>query len=132
MKEQRQGTLQQSQPNGSTTDKENLNSQIIVKEKCEELNIIENTLTGDIVVTMGNVMLKSYESVEEAKKDIAKRSWDLIARLAGTIAVLEVEEKINSKQSKNMNNAKQSTAHKDKIRYYTISMNIDVETGEIS
>ena len=38
-------------------------------------------------------MLKKYKSVEDAKKDIAKRSWDLIARLAGTIAVLEIEGK---------------------------------------
>ena len=46
MKEQRPGTLLQSQPNGSTTDKKNLNSEIIVKEKYEDFNIIENTLTG--------------------------------------------------------------------------------------
>ena len=49
---------------------------------------------------MGNVMLKSYENVEDAKNDITKRNWDLIARLAGTIAVLEGEEKTNLKQSK--------------------------------
>ena len=30
-----------------------------------------------------------------------------------------------------MNNAKQSTAFKNEIRYYTISNNIDVDTGEI-
>ena len=95
MKGQNQDTLQQSQPSGSTTDNKNLNSEIIVKEKCEGFNIIENTLTGEIVVTMGNVMLKSYESVEDAKNDIVTRSWDLIARMAGTIAVLEVEEKKN-------------------------------------
>ena len=71
MIEQRQGTLQQSQPNGSTTDKKNLNSEIIVKEKCEDFNIVKNTLTGDIAVTMGNIMLKNYESVEDAKNDIA-------------------------------------------------------------
>ena len=100
MKEQRQDTLQQSRPSGNTTDNKNLNSEIIVKEKCEDFNIIENTLTGDIVVTMGSVMLKSYESVEDAKNDIVTRSWDLIARLAGTIAVLEVEEKTNLKPSK--------------------------------
>ena len=103
MKEQRQDTLQQSQPSGSTMDNKNLNSEIIVKEKCEDFNIIENTLTGEIVVTMGNVMLKSYESVEDAKNDIETRSWDLIARLAGTIAVLEVEEKINLKKCKTEN-----------------------------
>ena len=95
MKEQKQDTLLQSQPSGSTMDNKNLNSEIIVKEKCENFNIIENTLTGDIIVTMGSVMLKSYESVEDAKNDIKERSWDLIARLAGTIAILEVEEKIN-------------------------------------
>ena len=98
MKEQRQDTLQQSQPSGSTTDNKSLNSEIIVREKCEDFNIIENTLTGEIAVTMGNIMLKNYESVEDARKDIAKRSWDLIARLAGTIAVLEVEEKTNLKK----------------------------------
>ena len=103
MKEQKQGTLQQSQPSGSTTDKENLNSEILIKEKCEDFYIIENTLTGNIVVTMGNVMLKSYENVEDAKNDITKRSWDLIARLAGTIAVLELEEKTNFKKSKTEN-----------------------------
>ena len=103
MKEQRQDTLQQLQPSGSTADNKNLNSEIIVKEKCEDFNIIENTLTGEIVVTMGNIMLKRYESVEDAKKDIAERSWDLIARLAGTIAVLEIEEKTYLKQSKTEN-----------------------------
>ena len=30
-----------------------------------------------------------------------------------------------------MNNAKQSTAFKNEIRYYTISNNIDVDTGEV-
>ena len=100
MKLLKETTLEQSQPSGNTTDNKKLNSEIIVKEKCEDFNIIENTLTGEIVVTMGNVMLKSYESVEDAKNDIVTRSWDLIARLAGTIAVLEVEEKTNLKQSK--------------------------------
>ena len=33
MKEQRQGTLQQSQPSGSTTDNKNLNSELIKKKK---------------------------------------------------------------------------------------------------
>ena len=100
MQKQRQGTLLQSQPSGSTTDNKNLNSEIIVKEKCEDFNIVENSLTGDIVITMGNIMLKKYKSVEDAKNDIAKRSWDLIARLAGTIAVLEVEEMMNLNKSK--------------------------------
>ena len=98
MKEQKQDTLQQSQPNGGIADSKNLNSEIIVKEKCESFNIVENTLTGEIVVTVGNVILKHYESVEDAKNDIKERSWDLIARLAGTIAILEVEEKINLKK----------------------------------
>ena len=93
MKEQRQDTLQQSRPSGSTTDSKSLNSEIIVKEKCDHFNIIENTLTGEIIVAMGNIMLKSYESIEGAREDINSRSWDLIARLAGTIAVLEVEKK---------------------------------------
>ena len=99
MKVVKENTLEKSQAFGNTTDNKKLNSEIIVKEKCEGFNIIENTLTGEIVVTMGNVMLKSYESVKDAKNDIVTRSWDLIARLAGTIAVIEVEGK-NLKQSK--------------------------------
>ena len=102
MKEQKQDTLQQSQQSGSTMDKENLNSEIIVKEKFEDFYIVENTVTGKIVVAIGNIMLKSYDSVDYAKDEIKERGWDLIARLAGTIAVLEME-KINVKQSKKEN-----------------------------
>ena len=48
MKEQRQGTLQQSQPNGSTTDKENLNSELIKKRKLDIFELIEIKETGDV------------------------------------------------------------------------------------
>ena len=58
MKGRNQNTLQPSEPNGNITDNKNLNSEIIIKEKCEDFNIIENTITGDIAVAMGNVMLK--------------------------------------------------------------------------
>ena len=70
MKEQKQDTLQQSQPSGSTTDKENLNSELIKKRKVDIFDLVEIEETGDIFLAIGRAKLKRYESVEEANSCI--------------------------------------------------------------
>ena len=70
MKEQRQDTLLQSQPSGSTTDKENLNSELIKKRKLDIFDLVEISETGDIFLAVGRIKIKNYESVDEAMEDV--------------------------------------------------------------
>ena len=85
MKEQKQDTLQQSQPSGSTTGKENLNTELIKKRKVGIFDLVEIELTGEVFLGIGRVKLKSYESVEEAIEEVGNSDWDLIIQLIATL-----------------------------------------------
>ena len=77
MKKENIDTLQQSQPNGSTTDNKNLNSELIKKRKLGIFDLIEVQDTGDIFLAVGRIKIKSYESVEDAAEALNNRDWDL-------------------------------------------------------
>ena len=102
MKEQRQGTLLQSQPSGSTTDKESLNSELIKKRKLDIFDLVEVTERGDIFLEIGRIKIKSYKSVDEAIEDVGNRDWDLLVNLiAGLISTYEImkeENKLTNKE----------------------------------
>ena len=87
MKEQRQNTLQQSQPSGSTTDNKNLNSELIKKRKLDIFDLVEIKETGDVFLAIGRIKIKSYESVEDAIEAVNNRDWDLLVNLiAGLVS----------------------------------------------
>ena len=87
MKEQRQDKLLQSEPSGSTTDKENLNSELIKKRKLDIFDLVEISETGDIFLAVGRIKIKSYESVDEAIDDVGNRNWDLLVNLIASAYV---------------------------------------------
>ena len=98
MKEQRQGTLLQSQPSGNTTDKENLNSELIKKRKLDIFDLVEVKERGDIFLALGRIKIKSYESVDEAIEDVGNRDWDLIVNLIAALISANEIMKENSSQ----------------------------------
>ena len=98
MKEERQSTLQQSQPSGCITDNKNLNSELIKKRKLDIFDLVEISDTGDIFLAVGRIKIKSYESVDEAIEDVGNRDWDLvvklIAALIGAHEIMKEENKL--------------------------------------
>ena len=96
MKEQRQGTLLQSQPSGSTTDNKKLNSELIKKRKLDIFDLVEVSEKGDIFLAVGRIKIKSYESVDEAVEDVGNRDWDLLVNLiAALISANEIMKEEN-------------------------------------
>ena len=107
MKERNQDTLQQSQPSGGTTDKENLNSELIRKRKLDIFDLVEVTDTdterGDIFLAVGRIKIKSYKSVDDAIEDVGNRDWDLLVNLIAALIsaneIMKEENKLTNKKN---------------------------------
>ena len=96
MKEQRQDTLQKSQPSGGTTDKKSLNSELIKKTDYGMFKIVEVEQTGEVFTALGRLKIKSYESVDDAKNDIDKKDWELlITVITALISFAEIVKEEN-------------------------------------